>query len=118
MTSRTIGDVAPWADGFPYHAPVGSFRPNPFGLHDMHANVHEWCADEFAKIKLEAQDHRPGDGLTTAASSRPARTAYATVRGGSHYWGTGWARAARRLRFEPQERNNALGFRVARAVTP
>lgn len=46
---ETNSDVAikGYDDGFAWTAPVGSFPPNQFGIHDMGGNVWQWCMDSW-----------------------------------------------------------------------
>lgn len=94
-------------DGYSHAAPVGSFRPNAFGLHDMIGNVWEWTADCYAAPYPPA----PLDGSAVQAAGACAKRA---VRGGS--WITRPSR--QRVSFRGRDPEDALysffGFRVAR----
>ncbi len=55
---HAMAGLAPCDDGYPYTAPVGSFLPNAFGLHDMLGNAWEWTEDCWLPGYVGA----PGDG--------------------------------------------------------
>jgi formylglycine-generating enzyme required for sulfatase activity len=53
--SAVIGKVqTDCNDGFAYTAPVRSFRPNAWGLYDVHGNVWQWVQDCFADAGYQA----------------------------------------------------------------
>lgn len=87
-------------------APVGSYAPNGFGLHDMTANVAQWVQDCHHEDYVGA----PTDGSAWLSGPCTLRN----VRGGG--WSlSGWSvRVAQRIGDPPGARNNHLGFRVAR----
>lgn len=98
----------PCEDRFIETAPVGSFKPNAFGLHDMLGNVWEWVDDCWNA----SYDGAPSDGSIWKSGDCSKHV----LRGGGYYYGPRNVRAAKRLKSEASNRGNDVGFRVARSL--
>jgi formylglycine-generating enzyme required for sulfatase activity len=100
---------SPWDGKQP--SPVGSFKPNPFGLYDISGNVWTWLEDCYHDDYIGA----PTDAAARSAGCEQGRRA---VRGGawdSYDYNT---RIANRDRMSFGTRINDFGLRVARTLLP
>ena len=114
------GALFPWGDAppesLPNYAsrwqagpePVGQSEPNTYGLHDICANVHEWCNDwydaGYYAISPESNPRGPQSGNRRAS------------RGGSWRHHIKVTRCAARSSIPPHFQYADYGFRVACAV--
>jgi len=86
---------------------VGSYKPNAFGLYDMHGNVWDWCEDWYANYPAGALTDPKGPETGTSR----------VLRGGSFYLTDSLARSSYRFTYgSPSSRIDSYGFRLARTA--
>jgi formylglycine-generating enzyme required for sulfatase activity len=86
--------------------PVGTFKPNSWGIFDMHGNVWEWVEDCWTMDAANA----PTDG---SAFARPGSCELGVIRGGSWLSGSLRVRSAFRLGAPVAHQYQQYGLRVA-----
>ena len=101
-----LGDYAWYSEnsGEKTH-PVGEKLPNAWGLHDMHGNVWEWCADSW-------HDNYNGAPTDGSAWERGGDDSRRLLRGGSWGYNTALCRSAFRDSLHPDLRFSSVGVRV------
>ncbi len=99
-------------DGFGVHAPVGSFRPNPFGLYDVCGNVSEWCCDAGATT----YDKIVNTGRIGTAERMYLDEGIRVHRGGSFASRAAACRSSARVFNGPKKAADSIGLRPSRQI--
>lgn len=88
---------------------VGSFSPNPYGLHDLHGNVWEWTQDCWNS----SHSGNTNDGRARTSGD----CGYRVMKGGSWVNRPDDIRTAQRQRYTTDYRYDDYGFRIARTLS-
>lgn len=111
------------ADGYISTAPVGSFPPNGYGLHDMAGNVWEWTSDWY-HVGHASKFHQlnptgPGQ-VESFDPNKPKEHALHVIKGGSYLCALNYCsrfRPAARESEAPDTGTTHIGFRLVKNLT-
>lgn len=97
--------------------PVGTLRPNLFGLFDLQGNVQEWCQDEHARDQAYPAEVNGQPVTSTTAEQHPVQRDSQRIFRGAAYRSPGRAfRSAQRYEYPVASPYSILGFRLARSL--
>ena len=90
---------------------VGSYKPNAWGLYDMHGNVWEWCREWL--------EYTPPSDVRSVEWRIPSQKGgLRTIRGGSWRDDSYMPRSANFAAISPTDIFNNMGFRISLDVPP
>jgi len=107
--NRNYNNAVAWNDGYGTTAPVGSYKPNPWNLYDVHGNVWEWCSDWGVSGYYQSSPSVDPAGPTSGSNR--------VLRGGSWSINPWDCRSANRNRRTPGNTDYLIGFRVVVSVS-
>ena len=121
LTSRYYGETEDLLAKYAWYSknskertwPVGSLKPNDFGLFDVQGSVYTWCQESrkpypAGKGDDAAEDREDGSAIIPTQGR--------VLRGGSFSYPASYVRSASRIGYVPANRNGDIGFRTSRTL--